>query len=713
MATVVLTAVGTAIAGPIGGAIGAAIGQSIDRNVIFRPKGREGPRLAELAVQTSSYGTQVPRLFGTMRVAGSVIWATELIERRSHSGGGKGQPTVTGYSYSASFAVALSSRPILRVGRIWADGKLLRGAAGDWKSTTGFRLHTGGEDQEPDPLIASAEGRGLAPAHRGIAYAVFEELALEDFGNRIPSLTFEVTADPAPLSTGAIAAAIGEGVLVDAGAGVMLDGFSAYGGSARGVIETLAQAGGAWFAPVGDAIEMRGALSEVVTVADSGAAGAGRARTIRPVETVPRTIVVGHYDPARDYQTGAQRATRPGAGDRRETVDVPAVIDADGAKTIATALLARAEADRVRRRVATDLSAIGIGPGDGVAIAGESGRWRVTGATLEGMAVSLDLAPVAPAILPATATPGRALGAPDEMAGTTILHAFETPALDEALLTEPRLTIVAAGTAAGWRRAALSYSLDDGASWIAAGGTAAAGIAGALAAPLPPGPVTLIDRRHTIEVTLAHDAMALTGADAAAMDRGANLALIGDELVQFGGATQTGAARWRLSHLLRGRRATPVGRHGAGSRFVLIEAATALTLSIPAGPGRMVRIRAIGTGDGGAAAETAVRLGGASILPPAPVHLAATDLPDGGARAGWRRRSRAGWRWRDGADVPLGEESESYRVAVIPTRLPGRIVTTGAAGVVVSAAERAGGPVAIEIVQLGANGASPAAGMRV
>ena len=56
-------------------------------------------------------------------------------------GGGKGKPKVTTYSYTASFAVALASRPIAGIGRIWADGNLLRGAAGD--------LKTGGHDAHP------------------------------------------------------------------------------------------------------------------------------------------------------------------------------------------------------------------------------------------------------------------------------------------------------------------------------------------------------------------------------------------------------------------------------------------------------------------------------------------------------------------------------------------------------------------------------------
>jgi hypothetical protein len=97
MATIVLTAVGSAVGGPIGGAIGALIGQQIDSR-LFAPKARQGPRLGDLSLQTSSYGSAIPRLFGTMRVAGTVIWATDLQERRSTSGGGKGRPKSVDYS---------------------------------------------------------------------------------------------------------------------------------------------------------------------------------------------------------------------------------------------------------------------------------------------------------------------------------------------------------------------------------------------------------------------------------------------------------------------------------------------------------------------------------------------------------------------------------------------------------------------------------------
>ena len=79
MATMVLTTLGGAVAGPIGAALGRVAGQAVDAAVFGGPA-RQGPRLRELQVQLSSYGAQIPKLFGTMRVAGTVIWATDLRE---------------------------------------------------------------------------------------------------------------------------------------------------------------------------------------------------------------------------------------------------------------------------------------------------------------------------------------------------------------------------------------------------------------------------------------------------------------------------------------------------------------------------------------------------------------------------------------------------------------------------------------------------------
>jgi hypothetical protein len=88
MATLVFSSLGTMLGGPIGGAIGSLVGRQVD-TALFGPSRRQGPRLKELAVTTSTYGQMIPRHFGRMRVAGSVIWATDLVEHSEAQGGGK------------------------------------------------------------------------------------------------------------------------------------------------------------------------------------------------------------------------------------------------------------------------------------------------------------------------------------------------------------------------------------------------------------------------------------------------------------------------------------------------------------------------------------------------------------------------------------------------------------------------------------------------
>ena len=706
MATLVLTGLGQAIGGPVGGALGALAGQAIDGR-LFRGAAREGPRLTELAVQTSSYGTPIPKLFGTIRVAGTVIWSTDLIETRSSSRAGKGQPGTSTYSYSASFAVALSARPIRSVRRIWAEGKLLRGAAGDWKGRTGFRLHTGGEDQAADPLIAAA--MAVTPAYRGLAYAVFEGMQLADYGNRIPSLTFEVEADAGAVASGDIAAALADEVT--GGGGATLGGFAASGASVRGVLDTLAVLDGGWWQPEGARLVRRHDMGAALVVADAGFGATRRRRTVAALASAPREVAVAHHDPARDYQIGMQRVRRPGAGERIDRVELPAVLDAASAKAVAGALVARGEAERTRRRVTLGVEGLGVAPGEIVTVAGEAGRWRVAGSSTVGLATTLQLVPLAAVPIAGAASSGQVSAAPDLTAGRTLLVAAELPALGEGPLAAPRICVLAAGEGAGWRQAALLYSLDEGASWTGAGGTAAPAAIGRIEVAPDAASAWLVDRRSRVVVAMARPDMMPGDADAAALAQGTNLALLGDELVQFARAEPLGNGRWALTDLRRGLRGTEaaIGTQRPGDRFALIEADAVATIELPvAAIGRRLRILASGTGDDAAPVEVSLMVTGASVAPPAPVHGTVVAQPDGGLAIGWVRRSRAGWSWVDGADVPLGEEAERYRVT-LTADAGARTFDVTVPQLALSAAERPHGMATVRIVQQGTLAPSPAA----
>lgn len=186
-----------AIAASLGRAGGAAIGRAIDQRLFGENVRHEGPRLTDLHIQGSTEGASIPAVYGRVRIAGQVIWAArfkEHAETNDAGGGGKGggaRATRTDYQYSLSFAVGLCEGEIARIGRVWANGEPFDLSQAAW------RLHTGTEDQPIDPLIEAIEGAEFAPAYRGLAYIVFENLPLEQFGNSIPQLSFEIVR-PAP-----------------------------------------------------------------------------------------------------------------------------------------------------------------------------------------------------------------------------------------------------------------------------------------------------------------------------------------------------------------------------------------------------------------------------------------------------------------------------------------------------------------------------------
>jgi hypothetical protein len=641
-----------------------------------------------------------------MRVAGTVIWSTDLREEKSTSGGGKGRPKTTSYSYSASLAVALSGRPIGEVRRIWADGKLLRGAGGDFKSRTQYRLYRGGEDHAADPLIASAEGIGQTPAYRGIAYAMFEDFELADYGNRIPSLTFEVVAEDAPVTVGSIAEELSEGALI-AGSTPLLTGFAAGGDSVRGVLEALADVAPLSLVEEDGRLRIETGPGEPVLLEEADLCAPPEI-VRRAAASVAGEVSVAYHDDARDYQTGLQRASNGGTALRSNRRALPAVLSAEGAKAIAEYRLASLWAGRETAKVRLGQRRSRIRPGSHARLPRQPGLWKVERWTLTHMAASLDLVrvPARGIGMEADADPGRPVGQPDLPHGPTTVHLFDLPLYDEPLV-RPRLHAMAGGAESGWRRAELTISYDDGASWAAAGSTASGAVMGETVSALTAGGSALFDERGSVEVELLNDAMWLEGRNDAALVGGANLAAIGDELIQFGAAQALGGRRFRLSRLLRGRRGTEwaAEAHEAGETFVLIEPETLSVIEPPpALLGGEARLLAAGLGDGVEGVSVSRNISGETIRPPSPVHVRGERLPNGDINIAWVRRSRSGWSWLDGGDAPLAEESEAYRLTLSGEGFE-RTITPGEPFYLYTAAEQAAdglaGTLSIQVCQLG------------
>ncbi|WP_455272242.1 baseplate multidomain protein megatron [Rhizobium herbae] len=195
MATILLQAAGAALGsvfGPVGAALGRAAGalagSVIDRSIINGMTTVSGARLGDARIPGAEDGTAITRAYGTVRIGGTLIWATRFEEevRVERQGGKASGPRVETFRYYANFALGICEGEIACVRRVWADGREL--------DLTGIemRLYRGTGDQLPDPLIEAKQGVGKAPAYRGLAYAVFERFPLDGYGNRIPVIQFEV-----------------------------------------------------------------------------------------------------------------------------------------------------------------------------------------------------------------------------------------------------------------------------------------------------------------------------------------------------------------------------------------------------------------------------------------------------------------------------------------------------------------------------------------
>ncbi len=675
MATLVLTTVGTMFGGPIGGMIGAMAGQYIDQNILFKPKPVHGPRLTDLAVQTSSYGSQIPRLYGRMRVAGTVIWALPLRERRKRHRA-KGQPDQYTYSYSASFAVALSSRRVTGIGRIWADGTLIRSGDGRFTLDTGFRLHPGDPGQPADPLIASAEGIARTPAHRDLAYVVFEDFPLGDFGNRIPALTFELIADADAISGETVLADLLPGLVAQgAGADFALTGYAASGSDRLSAAQPIIDAAGLMLG--GDGPRLTRAAAPVALPASAIAAAKGEAYPHierRADASVPRSIAVRHYDPARDWLVGLERApvaARQTTG-REELTDCPMAMPRDLAAALARRLASRAVA--AQQRITLPLGPLGFAcpVGRVIELPEQRGRWRIMAWRWRSGGGEVEL---------------HRIGSDQPWPNAPLLPPVETPpgTLHVALFDLPRWPGVN-GAALGFAQAS-----ETGGGAVEIGALLAGSdevhplarvpetpVLGFADSALAVGSPALFDDCSMVEVTLVKADMALAHASGAALLAGANLAMLGAEMIQYGRAdpwppAADGRPRYRLSHLLRGRGGTEdaIATHQTGEAFVPLGSVDDPALALlperiglqPLGPGTIITARRPGT-------ETPllieVATAGRALRPLAPVHVRTERQTDSGFALSWTRRSRDGWDWRDGLDAPLDEPVEAYRVTLTP-----------------------------------------------
>ncbi|QDU67721.1 hypothetical protein [Engelhardtia mirabilis] len=245
----------------------------------------------------------------------------------------------------------------------------------------------------------------------------------------------------------------------------------------------------------------------------------------------------------------------------------------------------------------------------------------------------------------------------------------------------PAIRVAAAVTERFTNQVGIYWTRTPGSGYRGVGATTGVGRVGRALSVLPSADPDLWDNSGEVLVELARGT--LESRPTSDVERGANLAVLGGEVIAFATAALEGERTYRLSGIARGLldTAARTGTHAIGEPFMLLDEAT---LRIPYHPdqwGDEVTLRAVRAGRSIADAPdfATVTLAGASALPRAPGALQATEVA-GGLQVSWARRSRHRNRVVDApAMVPLDEPFERFEIEVAMGGAPVRVETVEAA----------------------------------
>lgn len=417
------------------------------------------------------------------------------------------------------------------------------------------------------------------------------------------------------------------------------------------------------------------ALYELTRAQETDLPASAKLRYISSADVYPQAVAA------------ARRLT--GASGRIAEADLPIVLDDSEAETLAESWLYETWAAREKASFKLPPSTLALEPGDtiSVPIAGRARLFRLTSTTERGVrevnALSID-----PDVYNRIDVPSRPAPKVDvEQAGSPDVVLMDLPVWNS--LADPR-TGYAAALQKPWPGSVALYASPQVEGHQLKAIANAPATIGVTLDPLASGPEGVIDRAARVRVRLVHGE--LSSVDLVSMLAGANLMALrnahGDwEIVQFMTATLVDAATYELSGFLRGQFGTedamtvtvPAGAKavlldGAMTPIALQENEIGLLLNWRYGPGN----RDIGDES---YVTTPFTYRGLGRRPLSPAHIkGARDGHD--LKLSWIRRTRtSGDNW-DVADVPLGEERESYEIDILDGSTVKRTLATSNADAV-------------------------------
>jgi hypothetical protein len=403
-------------------------------------------------------------------------------------------------------------------------------------------------------------------------------------------------------------------------------------------------------------------------LADAARDGAVLMETRSQETDLPRAVRLGYIESSLDYRTAAVQQAREGTASVRDvSIQLPAAVPQSVAQARADVMLAEGWAQRTTAKFSLPPSQLAYEPGDVIAVDGK--RYRLnTVSDAEARHAEASLHDVSvydvPTLVERTALPKLV-----DVFGEADVLFMDLALTVNAKIVSPWM----AAQAQPWPGRLAVFKQVGRTSYKFNTLIGAQATMGETVTTLSRGLVGRVDYAETFDVLL--DFGALSSVTREELLAGANFAAVGNnqtgyEILQFETATLVAANTYRLSGLLRAQAGSwpeMLTTRAAGQRFVLLNDAVVQPIqSLAAGllPTRW-RIGPPTLDHGHPAYVTldaaATRRG---LRPLRPAHINAKRVANG-VNLSWIRQTRSGGDSWELPEVPLGEDSESYRLQVM------------------------------------------------
>jgi hypothetical protein len=398
-------------------------------------------------------------------------------------------------------------------------------------------------------------------------------------------------------------------------------------------------------------------------------------RTRTQEAEIPHEISLAFSDPDQDYARATVTSRRlAGASRGSRHVEVAAVIRREEAGRLADIALHDAWLGREHVEFTARPGCLGLEVGDLVLLPAQTGAapWRIE-RIRDAQARTVTARAVEPRLFDAAARlPDTSTRPSARLPGRPLVQVIDWP----IARGDPAVLQSLAVSADPWPGRMAVWRSVDGASFELFAAVEAPSTMGTLLDVLPPGPAWRFDDHAAILVEAFGGAFTASG-DLDALGGQHLVAVLGQdgacEVIAYARAELVGPGRWRLTRLVRGlggSEPAALRSAAAGSRIVALDRSLVTLAAGASDIGRRWIYRVVPAGRDvadPAMVEFAADAGAQALRPLAPVGAKARRGPDGVAITCIRRGRIDSDAWEP-LDIPLGEESATFRCDIATPR---------------------------------------------